>query len=128
MKIQHKRSEQLEEGLAKEPSSEFMEYGELAVNFNGVDPVIFLKDSDDNIVRIAGSNSRGINDGAININAGTGLIATGSNATANQSLNTTRQLSINEEWLDQKIIDVSPDVNNGKINISAGTGLTANRK
>ena len=54
MKIQHKRSNQLIDGKAKKPTKEYMEYGELAVNFNGTDPAIFLKDSNDNIVRIAG--------------------------------------------------------------------------
>ena len=42
MKIQHKRSNQLDGSSAKEPTSEFMEYGELAVNFNETDPAIFL--------------------------------------------------------------------------------------
>ena len=59
MKIQHKRSNQLDGGLAKQPTSEFMEYGELAVNFNETDPAIFLKDSNDNIVRIAGAGANG---------------------------------------------------------------------
>ena len=59
MKIQHKRSNQLDGGSAKEPTSEFMEYGELAVNFNESDPAIFLKDSNDNIVRIAGAGANG---------------------------------------------------------------------
>ena len=36
-----------------------MEYGELAVNFNETDPAIFLKDSNDNIVRIAGAGANG---------------------------------------------------------------------
>ena len=62
MKIQHKRSNQLDGGLAKQPTSEFMEYGELAVNFNETDPAIFLKDSNDNIVRIAGAGAEGVND------------------------------------------------------------------
>ena len=43
MKIQHKRSNQLDGGSAKEPTSEFMEYGELAVNFNETDPNYFLE-------------------------------------------------------------------------------------
>ena len=57
MKIQLKRSNQLESGEAKEPTLEFMEYGELAVNYNSEDPAIFIKTTDgaggDAIVRIA---------------------------------------------------------------------------
>ena len=57
MKIQLKRSNQLESGRAKEPTLEFMEYGEIAVNYNSEDPAIFIKTTDgadgDAIVRIA---------------------------------------------------------------------------
>ncbi len=59
MKIQHKRSNQLDGSSAKEPTSDFMEYGELAVNFNENDPAIFLKDSGDNVIRIAGAGANG---------------------------------------------------------------------
>lgn len=55
MKIQLKRSNVLEGGNAKQPTAGQMEFGELAVNYNTNDPAIFLKDSDDNIVRIAGA-------------------------------------------------------------------------
>ena len=61
MKIQLKRSNQLDGGSAKEPSIDYMEYGELAVNFNEADPCIFIKASDgagnDSIVRIAGAGA-----------------------------------------------------------------------
>ena len=40
-----------------------MEYGELAVNYNEGDPAIFLKDSDNEIVRIAGAGALGTFDG-----------------------------------------------------------------
>jgi len=84
-----------------------MEFGELAVNYNTADPVIFIKDSSGGIIRltnisqtIAWDDITGKpiipaepNDGAININAGDGLTATGNNATANQSANTTRTLT-----------------------------------
>ena len=69
MKIQLKRSNQLDGGSAKAPSLGYMEYGELAVNFNEADPCIFIKASDgagsDSIVRIAGSGaeSGGMPDG-----------------------------------------------------------------
>ena len=54
MKIQLKRSEQLDGGAAKEPTAGQMEWGELAVNYNSSDPAIFIKDNDGNIIRIAG--------------------------------------------------------------------------
>ena len=61
MKIQLKRSNQLDDGSAKAPSIGYMEYGELAVNFNEADPCIFIKASDgagtDSIVRIAGAGA-----------------------------------------------------------------------
>ena len=71
MKIQHKRSNQLDGGDAKAPLVDFMEYGELAVNFNKEDPAIFVKVSDgsnalnDQVIRIAGlgSISGGVPDG-----------------------------------------------------------------
>ena len=57
MKLQLKRSNVLNSGSAKEPTAAQMEYGELAVNYNNGDPAIFIKDSSDNIIRIAGNNS-----------------------------------------------------------------------
>ena len=53
MKIQLKSSNVLEGGKAKAPTPAAMEYGELAVNYNTSDPSIFLKDSSNNIVKIA---------------------------------------------------------------------------
>ena len=54
MKIQLKRSNVLTAGFAKEPTASQLEFGELAVNYNTDDPAIFLKDSNNNIVRISG--------------------------------------------------------------------------
>ena len=54
MKIQLKRSNVLVENNARQPTAGQMEYGELAVNYNTTDPAIFIKDSNNNIVRIAG--------------------------------------------------------------------------
>ena len=54
MKIQLKRSNVLEGGAAKQPTTAQMEYGELAVNYNKEDPAIFIKDSNNNIIRISG--------------------------------------------------------------------------
>ena len=92
MKIQLKRSNVLEGGVAKTPTAGQMEYGELAVNYNSNDPVLFLKNSDDTIIRL--TNNVAVNDGEINIDAGNGLAATGDNATANQVGDTTRTLAV----------------------------------
>ena len=56
MKIQLKRSDKLLGGAAYPPSEAAMEYGELAVNYNTVNPVVFIKDSDNNIIEIASKN------------------------------------------------------------------------
>ena len=56
MKIQLKRSNVLEAGVAKTPTAGQMEYGELAVNYNVDDPALFIKDSDNNIIRISNMN------------------------------------------------------------------------
>ena len=101
MKIQLKRSNVLESGQAKAPTAGQMEFGELAVNYNTADPVIFIKDSSGGIIRLTNISQTwddiigkpDVNDGAINIDAGDGLTATGNNATANQSANTTRTLT-----------------------------------
>ncbi len=93
MKIQLKRSNVLEGGQAKAPTAPQMEFGELAVNYNTTDPVIFIKDSSGGIIRLTNIDKPDINDGEINIDAGSGLTATGDNATANQSANTTRTLT-----------------------------------
>ena len=92
MKIQLKRSNVLDGGLAKEPTPAQMEYGEIAVNYNAADPVLFIKDSSDGIIRVSNLGPEA-NDGAIIVNAGDGLVATGDNATANQLTDTTRVLS-----------------------------------
>ncbi len=56
MKIQLKRSNVLEGGVAKTPTAGQMEYGELAVNYNTLDPAMFIKDSANNIIRISNMN------------------------------------------------------------------------
>ena len=53
MKIQLKRSNVLDGGVAKAPTAEQMEYGELAVNYSTTDPAVFIKDSANNIVRVS---------------------------------------------------------------------------
>ena len=91
MKIQLKRSNVLDSGKAKAPTATQMEFGELAINYNTADPVVFIKDSSGGIIRL--TNTSTINDGQINIDAGDGLVASGSNATANQENDTTRTLT-----------------------------------
>lgn len=87
-KIQLKRSNVLDSGKAKEPTSAQMEYGELAVNYNAIDPAIFIKNSNNQIVKIAGNNLVEIptvGDGSLTIKTfNEGASATGS-FTANQS-------------------------------------------
>ena len=61
MKIQLKRSNVLDGSTAKAPTAGQMEYGELAVNYNTADPVIFIKDSSNQIIRLT-NNSEGIPD------------------------------------------------------------------
>lgn len=53
MKLQLKRSNVLEGGFAKQPTTAQMEYGELAVNYNADDSCIFIKNSDNQIIRIS---------------------------------------------------------------------------
>ena len=57
MKIQLKRSNVQSAGVAKAPTAAQMEYGELAVNYNTADPVIFIKDSAGAIIRLTNDNS-----------------------------------------------------------------------
>ena len=58
MKIQLKRSNVLEGSVAKQPSSDQMEYGEVAINYSQTDPAIFLKNSNNDIIRIAGAGPK----------------------------------------------------------------------
>ena len=69
MKLQLKRSNVLEGGFAKEPTTAQMEYGELAVNYNLDDPCIFIKDSGNNIIRISNAGVPILGD--INLQPGT---------------------------------------------------------
>jgi hypothetical protein len=76
VKLQLKRSNVLDGGKAKEPTPPYVEYGELCVNYNTSDPALFIKDSNDNIIRIAGKNSVGSGSnpsGPINPNTGNNI-------------------------------------------------------
>ena len=78
MKIQLKRSNQLDGANAKEPTAAQMAYGELAVNYNATDPTLFIKDANDNIIRLAGAGSLGTGTADITLTAGDGLTGGGS--------------------------------------------------
>jgi len=52
----------LDGGVAKEPTAAQMEFGELAVNYNSADPVIFIKDSLNNIIRVTSLTPPGMPD------------------------------------------------------------------
>ena len=126
MKIQLKRSNVLESGQAKEPTSAQMEYGEIAVNYSNADPVLFIKDSANSIVRIANgfngdynslTNKPTIGDGSITFTQGGNPVGT---ITVNQegntsidfseggiytaengkgiSINASREISIGDDW------------------------------
>ena len=58
MKIQLKRSNVLEGSVAKQPSNDQMEYGEIAINYSQTDPAIFLKNANNDIIRIAGAGPK----------------------------------------------------------------------
>ena len=124
MKIQLKRSNVLENSAAKAPTASQMEYGEIAINYNAADPAIFIKDSTNQVIRV--TNLEEIGDGQINIDPGVGITASGSNAKANQTGNTTRVLGVNTTWLTDYINGWgTTNVFNGQINVNAGDGLTA---
>ena len=57
MKIQHKRSAVALGGIAKEPTAAQTERGELCINFSREDPALFIKDVDENIIRVGGDLS-----------------------------------------------------------------------
>ena len=70
MKLQLKRSNVIESGAAKEPTASQLEYGELAINYNTTDPAIFLKDSNNNVIRISGVHNIA-DDGQVELPAST---------------------------------------------------------
>ena len=129
MKIQLKHSDVLNNGAAVSPAANQMEYGEVALNYNVNDIKLWTKASDNSIVSIVPT----IGDGQINFNAGDGLTSSGDNATANQTGNTTKVLTV--QAADNTIAVASggisvntgnlgiPTVNNSQIALTAGDGL-----
>ena len=55
-KIRIKRSNVVTNSVAKAPTASQMDFGELAVNYNTFDPVLFIKDSNNDIIRLTGNN------------------------------------------------------------------------
>ena len=129
MKIQLKHSDVLNNGAAVSPAANQMEYGEVALNYNVNDIKLWTKASDNSIVSIVPT----IGNGQINFNAGDGLTSSGDNATANQTGNTTKVLTV--QAADNTIAVASggisvntgnlgiPTVNNSQIALTAGDGL-----
>ena len=135
MKIQLKRSNQLDTGAAKEPAPAQMEYGELAVNYSTADPAIFIKKQDNSIIRIAGAGFEGsfsgdyndltnlpvIGNGALTIvTQGEGASASGVYS-ANQSSPSTLTLPT-IRYQDLSGTPTIPTVGNGTITINNADG------
>lgn len=68
-----------------------------------------------------------VGNGQINVSGGTGITASGNNATANQSGNTNRTLSVDTDWLGTWLGNnyPLPSVGNGQINVNGNSGITA---
>ena len=94
MRIQLKRSSTVENGSAKQPSASQLEYGELAVNFNDVDPAIFFKDSGGQIVRVTGDGAVGSGNAEIEFTSGPGLYITNPVFTLDQQTDQTIDVNI----------------------------------
>ena len=133
MKLQLKRSNVLDGANAKSPTPSQMEYGEIAVNYNTNDPAIFIKDSNDNIIRVAGSGAEGtfsgdyndltnkptIGDGTITINNADG--SENATFTVNQSGDTTVTLPAGFSG-DYNDLDNKPTIGDGTITINNSDG------
>ena len=62
--------------------------------------------------------------GQINVDAGTGLSVSGTQATANQSGNTTRTLSLDTTYTDGRYVNKTGDTMTGALNVPAGASGT----
>ena len=133
MKIQLKRSNQLVGENAKPPTAAQMEYGEIAVNYNEQDPVLFIKDRTDQIIRIAGKGAEGgftgdyndlintptIGDGTITINNSDG--SQNATFTVNQTGDTTVTLPAGFSG-DYDDLENLPVIGDGTITINNSDG------
>ena len=125
MKIQLKRSNVLEGGSAKEPTPEQMEYGELAVNYNENDPSLFIKDSGNNIVKIAsGDIVLDVNLGytANGNSAGTVTNTAGADATIPVATNTVAGLFTGTEKQKLNGLNTNSDNDTRYLRIDSGAG------
>ena len=98
MKIQLKRSDVLEGGQAKRPTPPNMKDGELAINFNAIDPSFFIKDTNGDIRKL------GIND-AVNVQADWSETNPGSPAYIKNKQLVTNELADLQSQIDLKIED-----------------------
>ena len=129
MKIQLKRSVVLDGDSAKKPSADQIEYGELAVNYNTGDPALFIKDSTNNIIRLAGAgydydslvNTPTIGDGTLTINNSDGSSA--GTFTANQTGDTTISLPAGFSGDYDDLIN-QPTIGDGTITIEESDGTS----
>jgi len=139
MKIQLKRSSQLSGENAKAPTAAQMEYGEIAVNYNEQDPVLFIKNSTDQIIRLTGLGAEGgftgdyndltnkptIGDGSITINNADG--SENATFTVNQTGDTTVTLpaGFSGSWNDLTDIpsSITGDYNDLTNKLTAGDGI-----
>ena len=111
----------------KLPTATDLQYGELTVNCHAESPAVHFRDTENKIVSLTPAVSA--NDGDIIIEGGDGITANGENASANQSKDTTRTLSVDEAWLGSWVsanipnYGVSPG--DGDIKFVGGDGITA---
>lgn len=66
MRVQLKRSKLLSQGKALEPQAGNLEQGELAVNYSSKDPALFIKQSDNTIVRLGGTSLDNLEETTLN--------------------------------------------------------------
>ena len=97
MKFQLKRSDQLTQGgTALTPDGQYLEFGEIAINYNATDPAIFFKDTQNNVIRISGVGAQ-IGSGDITLTAGSGIsISTPNSFNLQDSYDTNITISVNQ--------------------------------
>ena len=97
MKFQLKRSDQLTQGgTALTPDGQYLEFGEIAINYNATDPAIFFKDTQNNVIRLSGVNAQ-IGSGDITLTAGSGISISNPNSfNLQDSYDTNITISVNQ--------------------------------